>query len=72
MTHPANDMVEMAALNAVSWTVVFSSFHWQSLLPDAAHAVQWIMGLLVAASIITLNLRKLYLSFKSKKHVDAD
>lgn len=67
MTHPTNDLVEIAALNAVSWTVVASSFHWQSLLPDASHAVQWTMGLLVAASIVVLNIRKLYLTFKKPK-----
>ena len=49
-------IIEIVATNAVSWFIVAATFSYTELIPSADRIVEWIVGLVVAMSIICFNI----------------
>lgn len=63
----AEDITISVAQNVLSAVVIATSFRWNSLLPQSDRVVEWVMGLMVAASILAYNIVRIYQSIKDRK-----
>jgi len=51
-----DQIAELVVTNVASWTIVAATLQHVSYLPSAEHFIQWVVGLVVAATVITFNI----------------
>ena len=66
MSHPVQNTIEIVALTVVGWTSFFVLVPWAQYIP----VVGQICGIVAALTTTALGLRRIYLSFISKKYKD--
>jgi len=49
---------------AVAWSF---HYHWWQLIPQPDHILEWMIGLMVGVSLMSLNATKLYFLIKEKR-----
>ena len=67
------DIVAIVAQNIASLTVVFATFSWKTVLPPPERFVEWIVGLMVAMTLIAFNVLRGYQAYTAiRKECDAN
>lgn len=72
VTHPINEALEYATLNAANVLFLLVTFRWHELIPPPDRLLEWGLGMAVGVSLLAVNALKVYRLWQNKhrKHYE--
>ena len=58
------DIIATATQNVISLSVIAATFRWSAFIPPPERMIEWILGALVAVSILTYNIIRIVQAIK--------